>query len=842
MSKKRGKKRRQLQETDAGVNASARTSPEPKPFSTGSLKSPNFLWIVPALIGINIIIYAQVGHFDFTHWDDPAYVSQNVEVARGLTWEGVRWAFTTGHAANWHPLTWLSHMLDIQLFGMAPGPHHLVNLFFHIANTLLLFWVLFRMTAAIGRSAFVAGLFAAHPLHVESVAWIAERKDVLCAFFFLLAIGAYVEYVRRPNARRYLLTAVLFALALMAKPMAITLPFILFLLDIWPLGRLHPGPGQASVCRRLIWEKAPLILLAIASSAVTLWAQWHGGTVVKIEAYSLSSRAANALASYVAYLGNMFWPAKLSAFYPYSSSHILWIIGCFLALAGATLLAVRSFRRHPFILVGWMWYLATLIPVIGLIQVGAQARADRYTYLPLIGIFILIAWGIPEILGRLRYCRIPMAVAAGVILCALTWTSRSQAGCWVNGVALWEHALQAYPNSHLAHSNAGYELNERGEVDKAIQHYYEALRIKPDSAEAHNALGVALVKQGRNKEAMDHFSRAVRINPDYADARSNLGVKMADLGKTDEAISHLAAAAQMSPDNAQVQFDMGLALVKQGKGDEAIPYLSQALRLKPDFVEARNWMGNAYSIQGKMDDAIAQYKEALRINPGSANVRNDMGITLANQGKFEEAIEQYREALRINPDMAEAHNGLGNILSIQNKPDEAIAQFKEALRIAPDFAEVHRNWGGVLIKKGNLNEAITQFEKALRIKPDLVKARISLGDALLMMNRVNEAIAQYKEALRVNPGYVEARFNLGIALMTQSSYDEAISNFTEALRIMPNHAGVHGYLGLALVNKGRDEEAIPHLKEVLRVKPDDKIANDGLKMAQARLAKKAKPR
>jgi protein O-mannosyl-transferase len=841
MSRKRGNKRRQARAIDPLIETASQASQEPISLPSGSFSSRNLLWIFPALIAINLFVYAQAGRYQFTHWDDPAYVSKNAEVSRGLTWEGVRWAFTTSQEANWHPLTWLSHMLDVQLFGMAPGPQHLVSVFFHIANTLLLFWILFRMTAAIGQSAFVAGLFAAHPLHVESVAWIAERKDVLSAFFFFLAIWAYIAYVRKPASRRYVLVAALFALALMAKPMAVTLPLVLLLLDIWPLGRLRLEPGQWPVCLRLIREKAPLIVLSIASSAVTLWAQVQGGAVVKVDAYSLSSRAANALASYLAYIGHMFWPSGLSAFYPYSSIHALWALGCFLALACATIVAIR-FVKHPYFLVGWLWYLGMLLPVIGLIQVGAQAGADRYTYLPLIGIFVIIAWGIPKTLNRLQRSEIPLAIVAGLLVCASAAVARTQVHCWENGVVLWEHALKVFPNSHFVHLNAGFELNERGEVAKAVRHYVEALRINPNFAEAHNALGVALIKQGRNDEAFVHFSQAVRIKPNYAEARNNLGAKMAELGKTDEAIANLTEASVMNPQDAQVQYDIGLALVKQGKSSEAIPYLSKALRLNPNFVEALDWMGNALSTQGKMDEAIAQYKEALRIKPDFAEVRNDYGIALVNQGKLNEAADQYREALRLKPDLVEAYNGLGNVLSMQNKPDEAVAQYKEALRMAPNWAEAHLNWGVVLAGQKKLEEAKAHYLEAIRIKPELAEAHNKLGDSFLIQGQSGAAIVQYKEALRLRPNDVNAQFNLGIALMTQSSYDEAIKVFSEVLRVKPDNVGTHGYLGLALLNNGREQEAIPHLKEVVRAKPDDKIARDALKAAQTRLAEKSKRR
>jgi protein O-mannosyl-transferase len=840
MKPKHGKKRKQLPSSDENTDASARLAPEPKASPPRRFISQSVVWILPALIAINLFIYAQVRNHEFTQWDDPYYVSNNYEVSRGLTWQGIGWAFTTGHEANWHPVTWISHMIDVQLFGMAPGPHHLMSLLFHVANTLLLFWILFRMTAAVGSSAFVAGLFAAHPLHVESVAWVAERKDVLCAFFFLLAIWAYISYIRRPDFSRYLLVAALFVLALISKPMAVTLPAILFLLDIWPLGRLPLGSGQMPMCLRLIREKIPLIVLAIASSAVTIGVQLHGGSVVKMDSIPLSSRVASALTSYVAYLGNMLWPANLSAFYPYGSPSILWVVVCILTLVGVSVFAVRSAPRQPHILVGWIWYLVMLVPVIGLIQVGTQAKADRYTYLPLIGLFVIIAWSVPEIVGRVRRSSIPLAIAGGVVICMLAAAAQIQAGYWANGLILWDHALKSSPNSHLIHLNAAYELNYRGEAAKAMQHFSEALRLNSNSAEAHNAIGVALSNEGRVDEALEHFTLALRIKPDYPDVHCNLGARLIDLGKFDEAISHLATALKMDPGNPEIQYDMGLALMKQGKSDEAIAHLDEALRLKPGFAEAYNWRGNALSSQGKLDEAIAQYNEALRIKTDFADAHNNLGIALANQGKLEEAISHYQEALRINPDLAEAHNGLGNAFAYQNKLNEAVAQFNEALRVAPNFAGARRNLGIVLARQGKPDAAIVQFKEALRINPDLAEAHSSLGDSYLFQRRFGEAVAQYREALRIKPYYVDAQYNLGLALINQSLYDEAIEHFTEVLRIAPSNIGAHGNLGIALMNRGREEEAIVHLNEVLRVRPDDKLAGQSLKTALSVLKNKSK--
>jgi protein O-mannosyl-transferase len=831
-------KQKQSRTINARTNSSTQLSSDSAALPPINYRSRSLLWILAALVAINLVIYAQVRSYEFTQWDDPHYVFQNRVVSQGLTWQGIRWAFATGHAANWHPLTWLSHMLDVQLFGMSAGPHHVINILFHIANTLLVFLLLFRMTAALWRSAFVAGLFAAHPLHVESVAWIAERKDVLSAFFMLLTIWAYIAYVRKSSARRYLLIVLLFALALMSKPMAVTLPLILFLLDIWPLNRLRLLSGQKAICLQLIREKAPLILLAMASSATTLWAQWRGGSVGTIEAYPLGVRVANSLTSYVAYLGNMLWPKSLSAFYPYDFLPALWVIACFLALTGVSFLAVRFSSRHPFFFTGWMWYLTTLGPVIGLIQVGAQARADRYTYVPLIGIFIIIAWGVPEILGCLHNARIPLAIAAGIIICVLSIAARVQAGYWVNGVVLWEHALKLYPGSYFIHSYLGYELKERGEIDRSIQYYNESLRLNPNYAIAHNNLGLALLKKGQFYEALEHFILAVRIKPNLAAAQSNLGSRLAELGKNDEAASHFTMALKLDPDSDHMHFNLGVVLTKQGKCDEAIAHFSEALHLNPGFADAYKWLGNALSIQGKPDEAIINYNEALRIKPDFAEVYNDWGIALANQGKLDEAIAKYREAIRIKPDMAETHNCLANALSNLNKPDEAIAQYREAIRIAPSFSEAHLNMGSALARQGKSDEAAVHYNEALRIKPDLAEAYSGLGNIFWFQRRSKEAIAQYNEAIRLKPGYVDAHNNLGIAYMILGQYDEAMVHFSRVLQIMPDNIVAHRNLGIALLYKGREKEAIPHMNEALRVTPNDKMLNSSLKTALANLKKK----
>lgn len=534
-----------------------------------------------ALLSLLVLaVFLQAGSFSFTVYDDDQYLTGNPRVQSGLSAEGVAWAFTTTHAANWHPLTWLSHMLDVELFGMDPGAHHRVNVAFHAANTLLLFLVLLRMTAAPGRSAFVAALFAVHPLHVESVAWVAERKDLLCAFFWFLALGAYARYAARPVLKRYLPVLLLFALALLSKPMAVTLPFVFLLLDFWPLRRASSSAGIL----RLLPEKIPLFALTAASCAVTLVAQQQGGALAPLRALAPGVRLAHALVAYAAYLGKTLWPASLAVFYPHPGiAPPAWkVAGAILLLAALSALAVWRRDRSPWILTGWLWFLGTLVPVIGLVQVGEQAIADRYTYLPLVGIFLALAWELPEIARR---CNLPgRALQAGAVLVLLPLAVASwvQTGYWKNGETLFQHALEVTENNWMAQGNLGWTLTEQGRLAEAIPHYVEALQTHPAFAPAHNNLGVTLGRLGRFGEAEAQFRQALLLAPRFADAHTNLGVVLRQRGAVDEAISQYREALRIRPDAAIAHFNLGNALAQQGKVEEAVRHYLEALKHRPD--------------------------------------------------------------------------------------------------------------------------------------------------------------------------------------------------------------------------------------------------------------------
>lgn len=475
-----------------------------------------------------LFVFWQVQDHDFVNYDDNLYVTQNRHVQAGLTGEGVIWAFTSMHASNWHPLTWLSHMLDCEIYGLDPKGHHVTNLLLHAANTALLFLVLRWMTGALWRPACVAALFALHPLHVESVAWVAERKDVLSTFFWILTMFAYTWYVKGSSHGRYLLVLLAFALGLMAKSMLVTLPFVLLLLDYWPLRRLSMSVSATNDNRIGLWnvirEKLPLLTLTAGSCLVTFLAQRIGPAVQSLSQISLQARISNALVSYVKYIGKMIWPSRLAIFYPHPLNSLpVWqIAGATLLLLCITILILQKTGRYPYLTVGWLWFLGTLVPVVGIVQVGGQAMADRYTYVPLIGLFICITWAISSLVAEWSHQKVVVSILVVVAFSALATRTWFQLRHWENSIALSKHALDVTANNYLAHNNLGVELVGQRKYEEAIDHYYEALRIQPGYAEAHNNLGVALAYSGRLQEAIEHIFTALRIRPEYADAHQNL--------------------------------------------------------------------------------------------------------------------------------------------------------------------------------------------------------------------------------------------------------------------------------------------------------------------------------
>jgi len=568
------------------------------------LKLGNAGWICLLLILVILAVYGQVAFFEFSGYDTPGYVYENPAVKAGLTPRSIAWAFTSLHASNWHPLTWLSHMLDVQLFGLDAGRHHLVNVLFHIANSLLLYGVLRAMTGRLWPSCLVALLFALHPLHVQSVAWVAERKDVLSTLLGLLAMGAYVRYGLRPAVGSYLPVLLFFILGLMAKPMIVTLPFVFLLLDFWPLQRfqigrsLPPGrlpPGSSSKAA-LILEKIPLFMISAASSVVTIYAQQAGGAVSSLTEIALSDRVLNALVAYAAYIVKMIWPARLAVIYPYPGGWPAWqIAAAFCLLAGISFLVVRCRQSRPWLVVGWLWYLGTLVPVIGLVQVGAQAMADRYTYMPFIGLFIMVAWELAALTGRFRAVRaLVYAITAAVVLAAGA-AAFNQVGYWRNTVTLFERTLEVTRNNYIAHNSLGHHWLEQGDTERAAAHFQEALLINPAFELAHTNLGLIQSRRGNLDAAMQHYVRALQINPNYSIAHNNMGNAFYRLGKANKAIAHYLAAIRINPEYAEAYNNLGAALIRTGEIDKAVMFFRRAIRIDPNYLDARNNLENTLS-------------------------------------------------------------------------------------------------------------------------------------------------------------------------------------------------------------------------------------------------------
>ncbi len=646
----------------------------------------------PALIAVFLVFaslaaYWPVHRAEFTNFDDPLYVTNNPKVFHGLTAEGLVWAFTAFHGSNWHPLTWLSHMVDCQVFGENAAGHHWVNVGFHVANTLLLFLLLRGLTGGVWRSAFVAALFALHPLHVESVAWVSERKDVLSTFFALLTLLAYARYVEvqslKTQARSdepgptlaqqaprstldaprasssslpfYLLSLLFFALGLLSKPMLVTLPFVMLLLDYWPLQRLRPS--SLAPCPSLLWplvlEKLPFLALSAASSVVTFLAQSTGGAVVPAEKLSLLARLANASVAYLAYLCKTFWPAKLSVYYPLMpevpAAHIALAM---VVLCGLTAAALSAARRAPYVPVGWFWFIGTLIPVIGLVQVGSQAMADRYTYFPLIGLLVSVAWGATDLTARWRYQRLGLGlVGAGmlVVCFACTWV---QVGYWRDSITLFSYARRVTQRNALTEHNLGHALSLHGRQREAIEHFDEALRLKPGYPQVYYNRGNAYGVLGELEPAIADYREAVRNKPDYEQAYCNLAKGLALQDKLDEALTNFLAALRCKPDYAEAHTKLGNVLLLQGAVAAAMPHLYEAVRIDPTYAEGHYYLAAALARQKKFTEAVAAFRAAIRAKPDYASALNDLAWLLATRPESQnrdvpEAVRLARRACEL---------------------------------------------------------------------------------------------------------------------------------------------------------------------------------------------------
>jgi protein O-mannosyl-transferase len=663
------------------------------------------------LMAIVLVFGQTVGH-DFINYDDNNYVYANPHITHGLTAQEIAWAFTSDYASNWHPLTWIFHMLDYQIYGLWPGGHHLTNVLLHAATAISLFLVLLKMTGDLWPSAFAAAVFAIHPLRVESVAWAAERKDILSGLFFMLTLAAYLGYVRRPfSLKRYLLVIAFFALGLMAKPMLVTLPFVLLLLDYWPLGRIKPYVPRTLRVRnrhtecagykcspfRLLLEKVPLLVLTAASCAVTIWAQQEA--ITPNEHMTLSLRIGNAMLSYVAYLGQFFYPAGLVVLYPHPGSVLsAWkVAGALLVLTAVCIAAVAWRRRYPFLMVGWFWYVGMLLPVIGLVQVGFQAMADRYTYLPQIGLCICLAWAVASACRTWPNCVRACGISAALVLAVLIACAWRQASFWRDSITLWTHTLACTSKNFVAHNNLGAALIFAGRPDESIEHFQQAILLTPDYADPHYNMGLLLSKKGLFQEAIDHYNKALMINPHYPVAHNNLGFALFQTGRYKEAIDHYNQALLLDPYLPDAHYNLGFVFFKMGRVQDAIKQFEEALALKPDYIDTLNNLGSALIQAGRPDEAIRHLRQALFLKPDYPEAHNNLGIALVQLGRYQEAVEHYGQALQLKPDYIGAYYGLALVYARMDQSTEAITAAEKALNLAqsqnqPALAKQIEDW------------------------------------------------------------------------------------------------------------------------------------------------------
>jgi tetratricopeptide (TPR) repeat protein len=683
----------------------------------------------------------------FITFDDSLYITGNPHVQGGFTWDNFRWAFTTLDGGIWHPFTWLSIMLDCQLYGLDPAGHHFTNVMLHAANTVFLFLAWRKLTGLVWSSAFVAALFAVHPLHVESVAWAAERKDVLSGFFWMLALLAYAYYVEtapspsggpqspagfwtRFRSRRaklcYLLCLLAFVCGLMSKSMVVTLPLILLLLDVWPLRR-----AQTSSALGLALEKLPFFFIALLLSLLTMHSQRQLGALISAADLPLGRRVANALLSYFTYLGQTLWPRNLAVFYPFPKTIPIGLpILAALLLLGFSVLAVRWRGRRPYLFTGWFWYLLTLLPVIGLIQVGSQSHADRYVYLPLIGIFALATWTLLELLKSIALPNTVISSAAIAVLTACLFVTHRQISYWTDSETLFRWALAVTEDNRIAHDNLGTALMRRGQVDEAIGHFKATLRLKPDDPEELNNLALVLLRKGETGEAISLLEQALRLRPRDDSTHYSLGLAYGQTGRLEDAQKQFAEALRLQPGRADARCGLGIVLLRLRQPDQAIAELNEALRLNPRYPEAHYQLGVALMGKGQVAPAIENFYHAILLKPDYVDAHRSLAIALGSQGKLDDAIQEFQNILGITPDNAQAHCDLGIALMRNGRVNEGVREFQKAVALAPASAESHANLGAALARTGRIEEGIPHLQEALRLRPEYPAAYENLNSAL----------------------------------------------------------------------------------------------------------------
>ncbi len=875
---KPGKKTKPLSKDNSARTAAPAVAGRPAIQASPETRPQKRLLVTAVCAGLVvacIAIYGQTITHAFVNYDDNMYVMENMNVQAGLTLKSIEYAFVTEKALYFHPLTWMSLMLDHDLYGMHAGGYHITNLILHTASSVLLFLALRLLTGAFWPSAAVAALFAVHPLNVESVAWVAERKGVLSAFFWMLALGAYGRYVRRGGALRYAAVAVAFLGGLMSKPMMLTLPCALLLLDCWPLDRVtlaEPLAVTAKKATRLAVEKIPLFLLTALSALSTFVMQSRGHNIDVAGKVSLATRCANAMVIYVLYLLQTLWPSGLAAFYPYPDTRPLWQVGgAALVLATVTLFALSQMRRRPYLIVGWLWYLGTLAPVIGLVRIGDFSHADRYTYIPSLGLYFMAAWGVADLATAWKLPKSVVAAASGAALAALALCAGVQTSHWKNDWTLFSHAVDVGQESCVAYTNMGMAAKDQGRRDDAEKYLKRALELNPKYIAAINHLALLAMDEERREDAAAYLKQALELDSAEPNALNNLGLLDMELGHYDEARECLNKVLQVRPDDINALNNLGKLSMDEGRNDEAMTLLKQALGLKPDHVNAHINLGILAMKQKRYEESKAYLMEAQRLDPENAGILSNLSAlaeaqglhdeakaylvkaqekkpdnvgALYNLGKFvldqghqDEAKTYLKKALELDPKYVNALNGLGMIAMNQGQPAEARTWLARALEQEPKNTEVLYNLGVVARSEKNFDEARTYFMKTLELEPGNVKALNNLGVTAMEQGRNDEAVTYLKKALELKPDHVNALTNLGKLEMDQKHYDEAKTYLKKALELDPKSLPALHNLGLCLLNQEQFEEAQASFRKALEIDPQYVRSMKALSAALAKLGR-----
>ncbi len=711
--------------------------------------------IALALALLTVFAFARVVDLQFLNYDDPGYVTRNAHVRAGLTWNTVAWSFTTFEQGNYHPVTWLSHALDCTLFGLNPAYHHAMNLVYHTASVVLLFLLFFRMTGALWRSAFVAAVFAIHPLHVESVAWVAERKDVLSGLFFMLVLHAYLSYRENPVFLRAVLLLVLFALGLLAKPMLVTLPFVILLLEWWPLNGGEPvrADNMLSRGRKIL----PMFALSAISSVLTFIVQRAGGSMAFAAEVGTGDRLLNALVSYVRYLRDTLVPVDLAIFYPYPAggTPMLPVILSGVLIVGVSVLVWRYRARSPYLMTGWLWYAGMLVPVVGLIQVGMQERADRYMYIPIIGLAIMAAWGTPALLRNLPRRKYILGAAAALLVGGMVIGTRAQTQYWKDSTSVFGHALAVTKDNHIAHNN----------------------------------LGALLEDSGRHAEALAHLREAVRLRPDEVLIRRNLARTLVSLGRRAEALKEYEWILARIPPDPELYARMGDLLADEGRTDEAAADYRQALLLDPAHGAVRYKLAELYLRASQLQLAQQVIQEAMRQAPQASWPHDLRGVIEAKLGRTDEALAAFRRSLELDSTNGEAYNDLGTLYDRMGRPDDALAMFTDAVRWSPQLATAQFNLATSLAVHRRYGEAEAHWLKSLEIDSTSLDAHLNLGRLYMMQGRIADALLQYRHSVKIDSANVQAHYNIALIFEREGRFADALEEFRKVRALDPGFAG-----------------------------------------------------